>query len=148
MQYRNLILAAALLSTGVTAVALAAPGRGPGGPGYADTNGDGTVTVKELEKQSAETFKQADANGDGKLDVDEMQAAILRQRAERRVKALDTNGDGVVSLEEYEAPLRWHLSRLDRNGDGMLDRNDMRPDHERRWHDDHGPRHERKWDRD
>ncbi|HKJ94221.1 MAG TPA: EF-hand domain-containing protein [Gammaproteobacteria bacterium] len=149
MQYRKLIFAAALVSTVASTAVLASPLRGPGGPGgpgLADTNSDGVVTVKELEARQAQRFHDADTNGDGKIDVGEMQAAMLRARAQRRIDALDTNGDGTVSIEEFEAPMRWHLSRLDRNDDGRIDRTEMRPGHGRRWdddHDRHGPRHER-----
>lgn len=142
MQYRNLILAAAVLTAGAGTAALASPERGPRGPGFADTNGDGVVTVEELQNKSAERFQKADADGNGKLDVEEMQAAMLRERAERRVRALDTDGDGEVSAEEFQAPMRWHLSRMDRNDDGRLEPNEMRRHHDRRWDDDHGRRHE------
>lgn len=40
-----------------------------------DINGDGTVTLEEVEKQKAKEFAALDRNDDGKLDRKEMRAA-------------------------------------------------------------------------
>lgn len=138
MQHRKLILGTAVLTALASTVALAGrgPGDGPRDMAFADTNGDGTVTVEEMQARHAERFQAADADGNGKLSVDEMQNAMLRQRAQHRVQALDTDGDGNVSAEEYQAPMRWRLSRMDHDGDGQIGPREMRRERHERWDDD------------
>jgi len=147
MQYRKLILATAVLTVSATTAVLASQslGHGPGGMALADLDGDGVITTEEIQARHAERFQAADSNGDGTLDIDEVRNAMLRQRAQRRVEALDTNGDGVISAEEYQAPMRWHLSRMDRDGDGEISRYEKRRKAHQRWDDDddHGPRRHR-----
>ncbi len=38
------------------------------------------------------------------------------------IQKLDTSGDGRVSMDEYLAPTRKAFGRMDRNGDGYIDR--------------------------
>lgn len=139
MQHRKLVLASAVLAATTTTAVLAGSGfKGShGAMALADTNGDGVVTTEEIQSRHAEQFQAADADNDGALDVDEMQNAMLRWRAQRRVQALDTDGDGKVSAEEYQAPMRWHLSRLDRDDDGEIGREEMRGKRHQRWDDEH-----------
>ncbi|SFK48189.1 Ca2+-binding protein, EF-hand superfamily [Shimia haliotis] len=86
------------------------------------------------------TFEQLDANGDGFVTVEEMQA-----HAESRFMAMDTDGDGGVSLDEMKARFdkgegdNWKgerrakrmekmFSKKDANGDGKLTPDEMKPD--------------------
>ena len=68
--------AAALALTGTTAIAQY---RGAGH--NADANGDGTVTLAEMQSQSAERFARMDANGDGKLSLEELASGFRRLKA-------------------------------------------------------------------
>lgn len=136
MKHGKLILASALLTAAGTTAVLAGSNYGPRGMRFADTDGDGTVTIEEMQARHAETFKAADADGNGTLTVEEMQTAIQRQHAQRRVQALDTDGDGAVSAEEFQAPMRWRLSRMDRNDDGQLEPGEMRRGRHGGWDDD------------
>ncbi|MBA1146628.1 EF-hand domain-containing protein [Ectothiorhodospiraceae bacterium WFHF3C12] len=138
MKHRKLILAAAVVTAAASSLALAGPGSkgGPGGMAFADTDGDGEITIEEIQARHAELFHASDADGDGNLNVEEMQNAMLRQRAQRRVQALDTDGDGTVSAEEFQAPMRWHLSRMDRDDDGEIGPREMGRGRHERWDDD------------
>lgn len=74
----------------------------------ADTNGDGQLSLEELEAQGAERAKagaermmsQLDTNEDGALSQEEM---LGGQRATRRFDRVDRDGDGVISQSEFEA---------------------------------------------
>ena len=69
--------AAALALTGTTAIA---QHRGAHNP---DTDGNGSVTLTEMQAASAERFARMDANGDGELTAAEMQAAREARKADR-----------------------------------------------------------------
>ena len=104
----------ALALTGIGASAVLADGgqRGRGDqmfeqqrPDFAelDTNGDGVLTLAEIQASGQNKFAEADTNGDGFLDAEELAAAAERQRLqrfERMIAKKDSNGDGMLSIEE------------------------------------------------
>lgn len=73
-------------------------------------------------------FTELDGNGDGKLSMEEMQAAHTARFAQ-----FDTDGDGVLSREELisgsqvraERHVDRMLERRDANGDGVLSADEM-----------------------
>ncbi|QRF65861.1 EF-hand domain-containing protein [Ponticoccus alexandrii] len=120
-----------------------APRGGHGGPGFGmpilsyDADGDGRVTVEEVEARQAERFAAADADGDGLLSPEEVSAYAEALRAEREemrraarqaalIARMDADGDGLLSLDEISgvqpATSRFDriLDRLDTDGDGAL----------------------------
>ena len=102
-----------------------------------DADGDGQITVKEVESFRAELFLQMDADGNGEMTRDEAMAFAsgrLGDRVDRRMQRLDADGSGTVSAEEYELGRTGVLfERLDANGDGVITRDEI-PDR------GHGPR--------
>jgi len=42
----------------------------------------------------------------------------------REYQEFDRDGDGKLTLDEYRAPLNAMVSRLDRNGDGLINKDD------------------------
>lgn len=99
-----------------------------------DSNGDGKVTLEEIQAKRAADAKALDANGDGSISQDELvnfELAKVKARIEARVKARfeaqDSNGDGQLSAAELLAhPLPTRMfSRIDRNGDGAVDAQEM-----------------------
>lgn len=94
-----------------------------------DKDGDGKVTLAEVQAGRAERVKGIDADGDGLLSADEMIAADLaleKARIEGRVKARiaaqDANGDGKLSAAEMmvpPGPARL-FDRIDANDDGAV----------------------------
>ena len=88
-----------------------------------DTNKDGNFSREELLSASYDKaekkFKKADANGDGRVTMDEIQGKKLTV-----AKAADQNKDGMITWDEYKAhsakSVDKHLAKKDANGDGML----------------------------
>ena len=140
----KLLLGAALLMAATATAAIAGPDRDRGGMmGRADANDDGVVTVEEVRARREQRFRAADGDGDGTLDVEEMRNLMLQQRARRHVQWLDRDGDSAVSADEFAAPMERRLKKMDRNGDGRLERAEMsRGGHERREHDERMSGHE------
>ncbi|MCP3969547.1 MAG: calcium-binding protein [Rhodobacteraceae bacterium] len=146
MKRTTLFTAAALIAVASTAVVATAydrgqrdgngPGEGRGGPVMLlerfDANGDGAVTLEEMQGAAAARFTEADTNGDGMLSAEEMAAAADAQRAKRqanriarRIERHDTDGDGMLSLEEVTAAAEGRnfakmFERFDADGDGTI----------------------------
>lgn len=114
-----------------------------------DANGDGKITIAELE-QALKVYpalragiedlqaliKVADTDGDGSLDLNELVHVTVQKKLysnEERLWAafqkLDINGDGKISAaeiqkmlpEEDAASMAQMLSEHDKNGDGEID---------------------------
>lgn len=94
-----------------------------------DANGDGKISLDEIQSGRKAEAAALDANGDGKLSADELVAGEMRRiqtgveaRVKARIAALDTDGDGMLSAAELAmppAPSRM-FERLDANNDGVL----------------------------
>jgi Ca2+-binding EF-hand superfamily protein len=101
--------------------------HGPHGGGkMMPRNSDGVVTKENMEQRQAERFARMDTDGDGRLSVDELHAGLQRERSERMHKWLDRDGDGFVSAEELAAMQNKRFAKMDANGDGVLDKDEMR----------------------
>lgn len=133
-----------------------------------DTDGDGTVTLAEIQEKRRAEAAGLDADGDGKISADELVAFEMNRlrpgveaRVAARIKALDSDGDGLLSAAELAmapGPMMM-FDRLDANSDGAIsadelrdghrkmmrggDRAQMRHDRGEGRHGDHGPRAER-----
>jgi Ca2+-binding EF-hand superfamily protein len=128
----------AVLISGVTAIALAVtaisasakPGGGERGERVSfeqlDTNGDGFVTMEELQARGEARFADTDTDGDGLLSAEEIAAKANRDvsdRVTRMIEKRDTNGDGLLSQEEMQPNgdrAARMFDRLDDNGDGQI----------------------------
>lgn len=101
----------------------------------AASGGDGNAGF--LQARPAQIFKRLDANGDGKLDVGEFPEQA-RPRLAPFVERFDTDGDKALSIEEFRKgqqvlrtqavggmPSRPLMSALDRDGDGVLSKDEI-----------------------
>ena len=100
-----------------------------------DADGNGEVTLEELQAAGEARFARADTDGDGALSRDELLAqgqARAEARVDRMLERLDANGDGQLTVAEMEEaregrgfgrrgpnPERM-FERLDADGDGSV----------------------------
>lgn len=94
-----------------------------------DTNGDGKVSLEEIQQARNAQVGAVDANGDGKLSFDEMVEMELRAvrpsieaRVRARIEMQDADGDGLLSAAELATPPahKRMFERLDANKDGVV----------------------------
>ncbi len=97
-----------------------------------DANDDGKLSQEEIDSSRAERFGQFDGDGDQSLTLQEYEQLWLdamRERMVDRFQHLDADGDAKVTAEEFQRPFAKIVRRKDRNGDGVIDRNDFRRHH-------------------
>ncbi|MGJ5815806.1 EF-hand domain-containing protein [Paludibaculum fermentans] len=112
-----------------------------------DKDGDGKLSKAELPERMQGLFERADADKDGYLTAEELKKTAAAPRAEqagrrgeravgeggRRMQrmdpassALDADQDGTISAQEMKGAT-GALAKLDRNGDGQLTEDEVRP---------------------
>ena len=94
-----------------------------------DTNLDGIVELGELKARSAETFRTFDRDTNGRWSlVDHGDWSLTHLGAQYAVPSglqTDTNGDGTISEGEFIETLEDAFTRMDKNADGRLIREEM-----------------------
>jgi hypothetical protein len=109
--------AAAVLLTATTA-AFAKP---------ADANGDGRISLEEMQHKHVAKVMRFDRDGDGRISHAEY-AALLQHRAQRhpgrggkdRFARLDLNHDGYVTPDEVNQVVARHFGRRDPSHTGYI----------------------------
>jgi hypothetical protein len=92
-----------------------------------DANTDGLVQRAELEDGLKVDFKKEDANGNELLDPAEARVLNERLRDEPGTSPVfDWNGDGRLIYAEFATQWRTLFDRTDRNGDGVVDADEIR----------------------
>jgi Ca2+-binding EF-hand superfamily protein len=143
--------AAAALAKG-NALVMAAKGKALGAAGKAlgaesndqgaavvfqtlDEDGDGKLSADEISKAS-DSLAALDKDGDGSITLAELQRAHPQMpvaaagapnagKLWQRLLAGDKNRDGKLSEDELPERFRRGFSRLDANGDGTIDQNEL-----------------------
>ena len=93
-----------------------------------DTDANGVLTLDEFINARPDMGRRGNRPGDGQRQPDAEQVARMQEmrteRATERFQQMDTDGDEIVTLEEFQA---GNFAELDRNDDGVLDAEEMRP---------------------
>jgi Ca2+-binding EF-hand superfamily protein len=114
----TLILACALVAAGSAWAADAPPRHDPRQAfKESDTNVDGAVDHEEFQIRITEVFYFADANKDGYLDATELKALAFPED----FKQQDKDANGRVSLREFLRVRFADFEKVDTNGDGVLE---------------------------
>lgn len=111
---------AALLLSLVPVAACAQPAQKEGAkvPGSARSAG---VTLQAFVKRHEQTVRARDTDGDGKVSRAEFLAGARSGKGDpaRRFAKIDINGDGMLDRAEIRAMLTRRFKRMDTNGDGV-----------------------------
>ena len=142
-----------IIAGGFTAVYARGDGHGWRGAGHeggfgrhigkwmkkADADGDGAISLEEVQAMRASRFTKMDGNGDGVIDRAEIDARMndriakrierMKQRADRRAlrmtRRLDKNRDGKITKAEFEARAVERFAINDLNDDGKISGDEM-----------------------
>lgn len=110
-----------------------------------DTDGDGVLSTKEMKEASA-SLLTLDTNRDGRLTSAELVPESARQRNRsfagppsglgrpgggrpnpaEMLARMDADKDGKVSKSEVPAPMLQRWDRMDTNGDGFIDKQELK----------------------
>ena len=92
-----------------------------------DANRDGALSQDEIDTNRTQWHAEFDKDKSGDLSLAEFQDLWLKARHEmmvREFQEFDRDGDGKLTLDEYKSPLNAMITRLDRNGDGLVNKDD------------------------
>jgi len=92
------------------------------------TNEDGKLSQEEIDQSRGERFGRFDGDADQALTLQEYEQLWLdamREVMVDRFQDLDADGDAKVTAEEFKRPFAKMVQRRDRNGDGVIDREDF-----------------------
>lgn len=93
-----------------------------------DTNGDGKISLAEINDDQARMFNALDVDGDKSMSVDEIRRrgrSLQIYRTTTLFDLLDANGDGKLSVAEIQAPSKRWFKRYDKNGDGVMEAEEL-----------------------
>ena len=82
-----------------------------------DLNGDGTISLNELQAIRYQRFTAVDANQNREISTSEISGSS--EWAQRFVR-MDDNSDGRVTLSEYEQSGRSRFAVIDIDGNGRI----------------------------
>jgi Ca2+-binding EF-hand superfamily protein len=91
-----------------------------------DTDHDGIITAAEI-AAAPKTLLTLDKNGDGQLTVSELNPppATAASRAEHMLDEWDTNKDGKLSKSECPDLIQQQFESIDKDGDGFLSKDEI-----------------------
>ena len=102
-----------------------------------DADEDGRLSQEEIDQTREQRFSAFDGDGDRSLSLAEYEKLWLdamREAMVDRFQHLDADGDARVTAEEFKRPFAKTVRRMDRNADGVIDRDDFQRHHHRTPH--------------
>ncbi|HEY9842402.1 MAG TPA: hypothetical protein V6D23_18210 [Candidatus Obscuribacterales bacterium] len=133
---------------------LAGPALAEGGRfGKLDANGDGKISLQEMQAQAEKHFTAADTNKDGQISQAEREQMAAAHAAKRQArmqaqgqqaqgqhkhqgqhrgqhkqgfKGPDANADGLVSRAEAQAAVQKRFTHMDLNHDGFVTQDELK----------------------
>lgn len=124
MNRTTFIAGVAAAAMGLTTLAAMANTRGPDFATL-DTDGNGEITLQEMQASAQARFGEVDVDGDGFVTQEELAAHArgnAEDRAERMLQRRDANDDGKLSIEEMAGrrdPSRF-FDRMDADNSGGI----------------------------
>lgn len=126
---RQILMATVFAGFAMAAGVAMADGHRGERPDFAtlDLNGDGGISLEEMQAQGEARFADIDTNGDGGLSAEELIAAAdarAQERAADMIERFDENGDGILQIDEM--PRRGGdraermFERIDADEDGVI----------------------------
>lgn len=113
-------------------------------PAGADLNGDDQISRDEAAVLSDAKFREYDRDGSGDISQAEWRLTIEERLATAKTTNPDVKGpddvdafvtatfnthdadnDGMISRAEWDSRVDAHFARLDKNGDGVIDRDEI-----------------------
>lgn len=94
-----------------------------------DADKDGKISQEEIDTNRSDWHKKFDADSNGTISLKEFEALWLEAKRQKMIRAfqrLDADGDAQLTIDEYKEPMSDVVERWDRNGDGVLSREDRR----------------------
>lgn len=94
-----------------------------------DTDGNGEITVAEMDARKAARFAEIDTNGDGGLSAEELTAQAkegadtdrVAKRVERMIERNDANEDGLIQADEMGGDRQDKMfERIDTDENGSI----------------------------
>ncbi|PZR00849.1 MAG: hypothetical protein DI533_10095 [Cereibacter sphaeroides] len=81
-----------------------------------DRDGDGKISIEEIDVFAETIYPGMDRNQDGKVDKSDLEGALT----EEQFVAIDTDKDGNLSLEELRATMHADFAAADLDQSGQL----------------------------
>ena len=103
-----------------------------------DADKDGKLSQEEIDQNRGSWHGEFDGDKNATLSLDEFKSLWLKAKQDvmvREFQSFDRDGNGQVTLDEYKQPMASMVTDMDKNGDGVLSRDD-RPKHGERMRDD------------